>query len=93
MSNIDGKTRSYHDRLLALETSRRELGEDIKELMTEAKSAGFSKDEIAGIKLAVRRSFESEDKKAARISAEEFAAALGDFADLPLGSAAIRAVA
>ena len=93
MSNIDGKTRSYHDRLLALENSRRELGEDIKELMTEAKSAGFSKDEIAGIKLAVRRSFETEDKKAARLSAEEFAKALGDFADLPLGTAAIRAVA
>ena len=93
MSNIDGKTRSYHGRLLRLEEERRSFAEDIKDLMKEAKSNGFSKDEIAGMKLAVKRSFETEDKKAARLSAEDFAAALGDFADLPLGTAAIQAVA
>jgi hypothetical protein len=78
------------DRLIHLETARRECVEDIKELMVEAKSYDLSKEEIAGIKLAAKRHFETMEKRIFRESVESFAAALGDFAALPLGVAAIH---
>lgn len=87
---IDGKTAQYRDRFHRIETDRRELAEDFKELKTEAKSAGFSKEEIAGIILSVKRSFETEEKRVSRITSEQVADALGDFANLPLGAAAVR---
>lgn len=93
MSNIDTKTKSFFDRLLNLESERRDVAESIKDLAKGMKGVGLSKDEIAGIKLAVKRRFESEEKRAARESAEAVAEALGGFADTELGSAAVRAAA
>jgi hypothetical protein len=90
IANTDERASSIRDRLIRLETARRESVEDIKELIIEAKSAGLLKEEIAGIKLAAKRHFETLEKRLFRESVESFAAALGDFAALPLGSAAIH---
>ena len=91
MSNlIDDKTKAFFDRMLRLETEKREVAEGQRDLAKEMKGVGLGKDEIAGIKLAVRREFESEERKAARESAEAVASALGSFADTALGAAAVR---
>lgn len=90
MSNVDTRAIAFKDRLTRLETEKRNLSEDIKDLAKEMKGVGFSPDEIAGVKLAVRRSFETEERRAKRETVEEFAASLGDFADLPLASSAIQ---
>jgi hypothetical protein len=93
MRNTDDKAAPYVARLIKLETERRERSEDIKELMLEARAAGLLKEEIAGIKLAAKRAFETGGQRQFRESVEEIAAALGDFQLLPLGAAAIREVA
>ena len=89
MTNTDTRALAFKDRLIRLEESKHEIAEDMKDLATEMKSSGLLKEEIAGIKLAVKRYFESDEKRKFRESAEDFAAALGDFKDLPLGVAAM----
>lgn len=89
-TNTDARAASYKDRLIKLETEKRERSEDIKELMVEAKSAGLLKEELAGIKLAARRHFESLERRTFRESVESFAESLGSFRDSPLGAAAIE---
>lgn len=90
ISNTDERASSIRDRLIKLEIDKPECAEDIRELFIEAKSAGLLKEEIAGIKLAVRRHFETQDKRIFRESVESFAAALGPMSDTPLGTAAIH---
>lgn len=90
MTNTDARAVSYKDRIIKLEQEKRDRAEDIKEVMLEAKGSGLIKEELAGIKLAVRRYFETEDRRKFRESAEEFASALGEFKDLPLGAAAVQ---
>ena len=90
-TNADQQLVAYKDRIIRLEIERRDRIQDIKEVVAEMKSNGRSKEDIAGVKLAVRRSFESEDQKAARVTAEEVAESLGEFVDLPLGRAAVEA--
>lgn len=84
---------SYHvrfrDRLISLEQEARDGASARADLRVEMKSAGLSKADIAGIKLAVRRHFETSEQRAERESAEEIATALGEFAFSPLGAAAI----
>lgn len=92
MTNTDEKAAAFLARLIRLEDEKRQNAEDRSEVLTEMKSAHLLKEEIAGIKLAVRRHFESEDKRKFRESAEEFADALGPFRDSPLGAAAIERV-
>ena len=92
-SNADTKIAAFYTRWHRLESERRDLAEDIRELRKEMLSAGIPKSDIPGVALAVRRSFESDKARVRRLSAEELAAALGPFADSPLGSAAVRAVA
>jgi uncharacterized protein (UPF0335 family) len=93
MSNVDTRMKSFFDRSVRLEQEKRDIAESQKDLVKEMKGVGFGADEIAGIKLAVKRHFESQEKKAKRESAESIASALGDFVDLPLGAAAVRAAA
>ena len=45
MSNVDGKTRSYFDRLLRLEQEKRDLAESAKDLTKEMKGCGLTKEE------------------------------------------------
>lgn len=88
MSNVDQRLQSYRDRLLRLESEKRERTTDITELRKEMKGSGLSKAEIAGIVLAVRREFESADKKAARTEAELVADQLALSGTAPLFGAA-----
>jgi uncharacterized protein (UPF0335 family) len=89
MTNVDTRAQAFLERLTRLETEKRNLSEDIKDLAKEMKGVGMGPDEIAGIKLAVRRSFETDEKRAKRQTVEEFASSLGAFGDSPLGQAAI----
>ncbi len=91
MSNVDQRLVEYKRRLLTLTEEKQRIAEDISELNKEMKSHGVSKDEAAGVKLAVKRSFETADRKATRLTAEEIADSLGEFADMPLGKAAVDA--
>ena len=93
MTNMDEKAAAYLVRLIRLEEERRQNADDKKEVLIEMKSAHLLSEEIAGIRLAVRRHFESQEKRVFRVSAEEFAESLGELRDTPLGNAAIERVA
>jgi uncharacterized protein (UPF0335 family) len=90
MKNTNSDLAMFAARIIRLETERRERSEDIREVYIEMKGE-CSKSEIAGVRLAVKRSFETDDKMRARLDAEEVAESLGDFANLPLGRAAVEA--
>lgn len=87
-ANVDQRLAAFKTRALRIETEKREAAEDLKELRKEMKGVGLSKSEIAGVMLAVRREFESEDKRAARTAAEEVADMLAASGDAPLFGAA-----
>lgn len=89
MTDRERALAKYRDRMVAIEQERRDRSDDLREIAVEMKSAGLTKAEVAGVKLAVRRHFEDEQKRAARESAEEIAEALGALADTPLGEAAV----
>lgn len=88
MTNTDTRLAGYKARLLRLEDKKREAAEDIKEVKKEMKGAGLSKAEIAGVVLAVKREFESDERKATRTLAEEIADMLAASGDAPLFGAA-----
>ena len=90
MTNTDEKAAAFLARLIRLEEEKRQNAEDRADVLTEMKSAHLLKEEVAGIKLAVRRHFETDDKRKFRESAEEFAESLGDFKDTPLGVASVE---
>jgi hypothetical protein len=92
MTNTDERAASFRMRLINIEEERRARMEDAKEIAIEMKQADLTKAEIVGIKLSVKRHFETLEKKLLRETAESFAAALGDFADMPLGRAAMERV-
>ncbi len=92
MKNTDTKLGSFLDRIIRLETERRERAEDIKEIYVEMKGRDLTKAEIAGVRLAVKRSFETDAKLQARLSAEEVAASLGHLLGTPLADAAMEAI-
>ncbi len=79
----------FRDRLVNLEQEAKDIASARADLKVEMKGAGLSKTDIAGIKLAVQRHFESPEKREDRQSAEAVAEALGVFADSPLGEAAV----
>lgn len=91
MNNTNSQLGSFRNRIIRLETERRERSEDIKEIYIEMKGHSLSKAEIAGVRLSVKRSFETDAKFHERLNAEEVAASLGDYVDLPLGRAAVEA--
>jgi uncharacterized protein (UPF0335 family) len=83
--NIDGKTRAYFERAVRIEQEKRDVAESAKDLKKEMKGTGLTVEEVAGIALAVKQHFETEEKKAKREAAEEVADALSD---TPLGKSA-----
>ena len=93
MTNTDEKAAAFLARLIRLEEEKRENAEDRKEVLTEMKSAHLLAEEIDGVKLAVKRHFETDAKRVKRESAESFAEALGPYRDTPLGAAAMERVA
>lgn len=70
--------KGYFDRRLALEQSKQELAEDIRELNTEVKAGGVDPRALA---VMVKRELEDEEKKAKRVALQEvvdsYAVALG----------------
>lgn len=92
--NSNSDLARFRDRLINLQEEINAARDAVKDVGVEMKSAGLSKAEIRGVKLAVKRRFEDEEKREARESAEEIADALGAFASSDLGKAAVeRAVA
>jgi len=89
-SNTDERAASFLARMIRLENEKRENAEDRSELIKEIAGAGLLKEEIAGLKLAVKRHFEGAAKRQFRETAESFAEALGAFKDTPLAQAAIK---
>lgn len=74
------------ERLIALETERRGISDDIKELLLEAKADGQSPQ---ALRIAMRLHFETGEarlkREAAEREADELLAAIG-----PLGEAAVK---
>lgn len=89
LSNSD--LERFVDRLVNLETEKKEVSDSIKEVLEEAESAGFSK---KAMRLAVKRKMETADQKAAREQVESdldlMLSALGMLSDTPLGQAAVH---
>lgn len=88
MTGHNGELASYRDRWLRIEMEKRERSEDLRELKKEMLGAGVSKDEVAGVALAVRREFESADRRAKRTEAERIADELAASGAAPLFGAA-----
>ena len=77
---------SIIERIERLEEERKALGEDVKDIYREAKSAGF---DAPTIRLIIKHRAEDEAKRAEREALlETYLAALGQLADTPLGKAA-----
>lgn len=69
---------TYAERAARLDDARREAAEDLKELYAEAKSAGLSSDDIAGIKQALReRHWDADKQEKVRKAAEAAKQVLG----------------
>lgn len=85
----DQRLVSIVERIVRLEEERRGLSDDIKDVVKEAKSAGY---DVKAIRAVVKR--QMEDSSAAderrRVEAERdlMLAALGEFVNTPLGQAA-----
>ncbi len=92
-ANTDQRLRSVVDRIVRLEEERAGLGNDIKEIYAEAKSAGY---DVPALRIVVKRAREDAEKRQKRETAEQIAesmlAALGEYAETPLGQAAIERV-
>jgi uncharacterized protein (UPF0335 family) len=78
---------SIIERIERLEEERKALQADIKDIYTEAKSAGY---DVPTIRLLIKRRAEDAAKREEREALlETYLAALGQLADTPLGQAAM----
>ena len=85
----DQRLLSIVERFERLASEIADLRTDQKEIMSEAKSAGYDPKIIRAL---IRERAEDEDKRAEREALlETYRAALGSLADLPLGAAAMEA--
>lgn len=82
------RMKEYYDRYQRVEASRIEVIQDTKDLTQEMKSAGLTKAEILGIKIAARRAFMSAEKLELQTSAEHVADQLALSGTAPLFAAA-----
>lgn len=77
---------SIIQRIERLEEERKALGEDVKDIFKEAKSAGY---DVPTIRLLIKRRAEDAAKREEREALlETYLTALGQLADTPLGKAA-----
>jgi len=77
---------SIIERIEALDAERKNLGDDVKDIYKEAKSAGF---DAPTIRLLIKHRAEDDAKRQEREALlETYLAALGQLADTPLGQAA-----
>ena len=82
------RLRSIVDRIERLEEERKGLGSDIKDIYTEAKSAGFDVKVLRQL-IALRRREPAEVEEMETLL-DVYRRALGDFVSTPLGEAAVR---
>jgi uncharacterized protein (UPF0335 family) len=89
-NNAAERLRSYIERIERLEAQKKELAEDIKEIMTEVKSAGF----VPAILRQIIKERGMDQSKLAERDAllEIYRNALGDYVSTPLGEAAMAVV-
>lgn len=72
-TNVDPQHKAFFDRLLNVEKDKRAVAEAAKDLAVEMQSKHLTPESIAGIKLAVKRYYETLPKKAKREAAEHVA--------------------
>ena len=80
---------SIVERIEKLEEERKHLQEDIKDIYTEAKSAGFDT-KVLRMLIASRKK-DQDEWEAQQALLETYMQALGQLADTPLGQAALEA--
>jgi hypothetical protein len=80
---------SIVERIEKLEEERKHLQEDIKDIYTEAKSAGFDT-KVLRMLIASRKK-DQDEWEAQQALLETYMRALGQLADTPLGQAALEA--
>jgi len=90
VGGVDADLARFRDRLVNLTEIKLATAEDIKEVGVEMRAARLKKEDIAGVRLAVKRHFESAEKREFRETAEEVADKLGPFASSALGAAAVE---
>ena len=79
---------SIIERIERLEEEKKALASDVKDIFTEAKSAGFN---VPTIRAIIKHRAEDAAKRAEREALlETYLAALGQLSDTPLGNAAMR---
>lgn len=78
------------ERIERLEEERKNLQSDIKDIYTEAKSAGFDT-KVLRMVIASRKKDQAEWKEQ-QAMLEAYMAALGQLSDTPLGKAALEAL-
>lgn len=86
--NAKEQLRNMVDRIEALESDKKGISDDIKDLYAEAKAAGF---DCKAIRAVVKR--RKQDKAAVEeleAVIELYLQALGDLATTPLGAAALK---
>lgn len=90
-NNAEKQLAAYVERIASIEGERQGLAEDVRDVLKEAKGAGFDPKAIRAI---VRRRLESEEAREKREAHEEtleqYLGALGDLVDTPLGRAAVQ---
>jgi carbamoylphosphate synthase small subunit len=84
------RMKELFDRYLKVEAARVEVIQDTKDLTQEMRSAGLTKAEILGIKIAARRSFMTAEQIELQTSAEHVADQLAESGTAPLFSAMAR---
>ena len=84
------RLRSIVDRIERLEGERKALAEDIKDIYTEAKSAGFDVKALRAL-IAERRK-DAQEAEEQRSLLDIYRDALGQLASTPLGQAAMERV-
>ncbi len=85
------RLRSIVDRIERLESERKALGEDVKDIYQEAKSAGF---DVKALRQLIReRKQDAAEVEERETLIEIYKRALGMLADTPLGEATLRRVA
>ena len=82
------RMKEYYDRYQRIEAARIEVIEDTKHLGQEMRSAGLTKAEMLGIKIAARRAFMTAEKLELQTSAEHVADQLAESGTAPLFAAA-----
>jgi uncharacterized protein (UPF0335 family) len=84
------RLRSIIERIERLEEEKKALSSDIKDIYTEAKSAGY---DVPVLRILIKRRAEDASKREEREALlATYLAALGQLSDTPLGEAALREV-